>query len=328
MTRAVLRSWGLLVALPALACGANTNEPPSEPTNPVGARPAPAPAPAPAPVVPPAPAPGPATGGSSGSGGSTGPAGSGGEGGTGGSPGAPPTPAGRPRPARFIVLGDSIAACSNIGDENGPDCSLKKLYDHLKARYAPALSYENEAVGAAVTADVPAEQLAGIERRPGHALVLVYVGGNDLARYMFALDSVAEQGLAADLPKVLTAWNQIVTHFQDKARYPDGYTLIMNNQYNPFDDCTAAPYFLTAKKVQLLAMFNTALATLAREKGAQITDQYTPFLGHGHHYQVRSCPHFKADARPFMDDLIHPNAAGHDNLFQQWKAVIDRLYAN
>jgi hypothetical protein len=50
-----------------------------------------------------------------------------------------------------------------------------------------------------------------------------------------------------------------------------------------------------------------------------LTDQDGPFLGHGHHYDVASCPHYKADQAPWMDDLIHPNAAGHENLFQQWE---------
>jgi lysophospholipase L1-like esterase len=295
-------------------------------------------APAPGPAMP-GGSPGPAGAGGGGSGGAGGgspaPGGSG-EGGAGSgaardagpadAAGAAPVMGGRPRPARLVVLGDSIAACSNVGNENGADCSLKKLADYLKSHYAPQLSYENQAVGAAVTADVPAQQLATIEKRAGHALVLVYVGGNDLAKYMFSLDNVAEQGLNTDLPKVLASWGQILTHFEDRTRYPDGFTLLMNNQYNPFDDCTAAPYFLSAKKSELLARFNAALAQLARDKGAVLTDQYTPYLGHGHHFQVRMCPHFKAGATPFMDDLIHPNAAGHENLFQQWKGVIDRLY--
>ena len=336
--RLPIRSW-LLAAIFALGCDSNADGLP--PSSPGGAGAGAGGAGAAAAGAPPGP--GGAPGSNPGAGGSPAPgnlAGSGGSGGSGGSPGSldgppspgpdaavgVPAPGRRPRPGRFIVLGDSIAACSNIGNEDGPECSLKKLHDYLKSRHAPSVVYENEAVGAAVTGDVPAQQLGEIEDRPGHALVLVYVGGNDLAKYMFSLDAIAEQGLATDLPRVLAAWKEIFAHFEDRTRYPDGFTMIMNNQYNPFDDCTAPPYFLTAKKSQLLAMFNAALTRLAQEKGAQITDQYTPFLGHGHHYQVRTCPHFKADATPFMDDLIHPNAAGHENLFQQWKALVDRLY--
>jgi hypothetical protein len=237
-----------------------------------------------------------------------------------------PTPSGKTIPARFIVLGDSIAACSNVGNENGADCSAKKLFDHVKASYAPAMVYENGAVGGAVTADVPGKQLGTVTPGPGHVLVLIYIGGNNLAKYLFAGDAVAERGYMTDLPGIRANWEAIFAFFQDKTKFPGGATVLMSNQYNPFDDCTAAPYFLSDKKNELLDAFNKELAAIASAKGAVITDQHGPFLGHGHHYAVSSCPHFKANLAPWMDDLIHPNAAGHENLFQQWKATVDKLY--
>lgn len=241
--------------------------------------------------------------------------------------GGPTTPGGKtPIPGRFIVLGDSIAACANVGNENGASCSAKKLFDHVKASYAPALVYQNVAVGGAVTEDVPARQLQTVTTGAGHALVLIYIGGNNLAKYLFSGDAVAERGYMSDLPGVKASWEAIFAFFQDKTKFPDGATVLMNNQYNPFDGCTAAPYFLSAKKNMLLDAFNKELATIAGAKGASLTDQHTPFLGHGHHYSVNTCPHFKANLTPWMDDLIHPNAAGHENLFQQWKATVDRLY--
>jgi lysophospholipase L1-like esterase len=226
----------------------------------------------------------------------------------------------------MIVLGDSIAACSNVGGPMGTNCALKKLYDYVKATYAPALLYDNQAVGGAVSTDVPARQIGQVTTGPGPALVLIYVGGNDLAKYLFASDATAANGLTTDLPKVLEAWDKVFAFFNDKAKFPDGYRLIMNNQYNPFDDCTAAPYNVSAKKFELLKTFNEALATTAQKNGAALTDQYTPFLGHGHNYNVMRCPHFMAGAAPWMADLIHPNAAGHTDLFEQWKKVVDRLY--
>ena len=244
--------------------------------------------------------------------------------------GSPPSSGsgGVTKPKRFIVLGDSIAACSNVGGKDGADCSLKKLHDYLATTYAPDLSYENHAVAAAIATDVPDKQLATVKAgAPGHALVVIYVGGNDLAKYMFVLDGPAEQGLKTDLPKVLDAWEKIFAFFADPAKFPDGSTVLVSNQYNPFDNCMAAPYFLTPKKNELLAQFNDAVKALATQKKAQFTDQFTPFLGHGHHYQVDRCPFFMANATPFMDDVIHPNPAGHDNLFQQWKKTLDPLYA-
>jgi lysophospholipase L1-like esterase len=263
--------------------------------------------------------------GGAGTGGAVSGTGGGATGGSGGGGTAPPS-AGARRPARLIVVGDSLMACSNVGGKTGANCSIRKLYDYVKATYAPSLSYENEAVGGAVTADVPARQLPLIKAGPGHALVVAYVGGNDLSKYIFVTDAAAQTGFGADLPKVVAAWGEVAAFFGDKAKFPDGVTLLMNNQFNPFDDCTAAPYFLSAKKIELLGMFNAELKGVAMRAGATIVDQYMPFLGHGHHYNVRTCPHYVQEAASWMDDLIHPNATGHNSLFERWKQAVDGLY--
>lgn len=234
----------------------------------------------------------------------------------------------RPVPTRFIVLGDSIAACLGVGDKNAATCGPKKLHDYLAAGAAPGLTYENAAISGAVTADVPERELPRVQTGPGHALVLIFVGGNDLRPYLIGPDGAAEAGLAKAIPGIEASWRQVFAFFADRTRFPDGATLLMNNQYDPFDDCTAPPYFISAKKHALLRAYNDVLARLAAEAGAVITDQYTPYLGHGHHHAVRACPHYQAGMTPFMNDIIHPNAAGHDHLFQQWKAVVDGFYAH
>lgn len=239
----------------------------------------------------------------------------------------PPTPVGsEPKPARLIVLGDSIVACSNVGERMGADCSVKKLYDYLKATYAPNLLYENLSVGGAVTVDVTMKQLATVKTGAGHALVLIYIGGNDLAKYMFSTDAQAIAGMEKDMPVITDSWMKVFAFFADASKFPDGARLMMNSQYDPFDDCTAAPYNLTAKKIELLHTFNGELEKLAASDKAVFVDQFTPFLGHGHHVDVMKCPYYKPGLTAWMGDLIHPNAAGHENLFQQWKAAVDRLY--
>ncbi len=119
-------------------------------------------------------------GGSPGTGGAAPTAGTGGASGT-----------STPKPARMIVLGDSIVACSNVGGPMGADCSIKKLFDYVKATYAPDLTYENDAAPGAVSDDVPSKQLGTVTTGPGHALVVVYIGGNNLAKYLFASDMAA-----------------------------------------------------------------------------------------------------------------------------------------
>ena len=103
------------------------------------------------------------------------------------------------------------------------------------------------------------------------------------------------------------------------ADVPDGATVIMNNQYNPFDDCTAPPYNISAIKIGLLNDFNTELARIAEaHDNVVLTDQHTPYLGHGHHFEDTSCPHYQPGLVGFMKDLIHPNNSGHAHLAAQW----------
>ncbi len=238
----------------------------------------------------------------------------------------PPAAGTKPLPKRLIVLGDSIVACQGVGNKEGAACSPKKLHVHLATGAAPGISYENLAVNGADTSDVTATQLARATPGAGAVLVVVYVGGNDLRPYLIASDMAAEAGFARITPSIETAWKTIFTHFADRAKFPDGATVLVNTQYDPFDDCTAPPYFVSAKKHELLRSFNDVVARLARANDAIVVDQFTPFLGHGHHVRVAACPHYRAGSTPYMGDLIHPNAAGHEQIFQQWKLAVDGLY--
>lgn len=232
-----------------------------------------------------------------------------------------------PTPSRLVVLGDSIAACFGVQGKQAASCGPKAFHESLASSYAPGIEYDNQAVNGAVTRGVVSTQLGTVTTGPGHVLVLIYVGGNDLQNYLLQADAAAQAGLRGDLPGIADDWRSVFSFFNDTAMFPDGATIIMNNQYNPFDDCTAPPYNLSAIKAELLGEYNVVLQGLAEEQdNVTITDQYTSYLGHGHHYSVASCPHYQAGLEPFMNDLIHPNAAGHANLATQWNKTADDLY--
>lgn len=232
-------------------------------------------------------------------------------------------------PTRLIVLGDSITACAGVGDKDAATCGPKIFHSVLEANHAAGMVYENKAVGGAITTDVPDTQLATVTTGPGHAIVMIYVGGNDLQKYLSQSDDAATAGLAADLPGITADWEATLAFFADSANFPDGATVIMNNQYNPFDDCTAPPINLSATKTGLLHDFNDELARIAStHDNVVLTDQHTPYLGHGHHFQDASCPHYQPDMVGFMEDLIHPNIAGHAHLAAQWQSTADALFAS
>ena len=234
-------------------------------------------------------------------------------------------------PERFIVFGDSILACSTeAGGKSAPGCSARLVHEHLAERFNADVTYENAAVGGAVTADVIGQMLGVDATQSGHALVLIGIGGNDLSGFLLTPDSTAMNEFDDLSMRLDESWDDMLDWLLDPAHFPDGFTLVVDNQYNPFDDCTADPYsFMTPLKTELLGVFNERVAERIEGLGnAQLSDLYQAFLGHGHHYKTAGCPH-TTDAEYWMIggvDLIHPSTAGHAGITVEIEAAIDRAY--
>ncbi len=233
-----------------------------------------------------------------------------------------------PAPKRVIIVGDSIVACSVIGGPDGPDCMSKQFSDYVIAHYGTGASYENHAVGGAVLDDI-AGQLAGVPATMGPSLVLIYIGGNDLSPYIFQSDSAAMTAWTGTIsPKLDSVYGATFATLADATKFPGGATLLMNTQYDPFDDCTAPPYNLSAAKIAILQMFNDKVTAIGNAAGdaAIVVDQHPMFLGHGHAYNVTTCPHYIPNATQYMQDVIHANAAGNAVLSMVADGGADGLY--
>lgn len=237
----------------------------------------------------------------------------------------PPAEGCQPDPSRLVVLGDSIAACAGVGGTSSDDCAPRLLHDHLAAGFGE-VTYENLSVGGAVTTDVSDSQIFNIEvGMPGHVVVMIYIGGNDLAQYIFLPDDAATNGWNNTTgPEVAAAWEDILDFLGDETNFPDGVTLLMNTQYNPFDDCTAPPYFVSQTKIELLHAHNDALTARADSRPwAFIADQHPSYLGHGHYVNDAGCPYYDETYEGWMNDLIHPNEAGHHHLAEVLTELTD-----
>lgn len=233
-------------------------------------------------------------------------------------------------PTRVVVLGDSIFTCVTAGGPEAEGCAPKMVQTHLSERFGP-MAYENYAVNGAQTNDIPQNQLGNIPvGNPGHVVVLIYIGGNDLSGFIFSSDEDTIAGYDELRPELDADWAETFAFLQDPANFPDGTTILMNTQYNPFDDCTAPPYNLSETKIEMLRMYNEDLVAKAdAQPNAYIADQHAPFLGHGHHYNVDSCPYYQDGAEYWMAafDLIHPYGQGHVNIGNVINTLADELYA-
>ncbi len=233
-----------------------------------------------------------------------------------------------PTPTRVVVLGDSIFACTNVGGKDNEQCSAKALHSYLSEKLGP-MAYQNLAVNGAVTHDIVTNQLDTIEvGMPGHVFVLIFIGGNDLQPFIYLGDDATLAQYEQMRPELDADWATIFEFMNDAANFPDGTTVMMNTQYNPFDDCTAPPEYLSQVKIDLLHEYNDDLVAKAdAQPNAAIADQHGPYLGHGHHFNDMSCPHYIEGAENWMADLIHPDAGGHASLATVLSAEADEVYA-
>lgn len=239
-------------------------------------------------------------------------------------------------PVRYVVMGDAVPS-GKVGVD-GPDDEangFKMLHTYIKETFpVKELSYENFAKGGAVTKTVPEEQLDKVPTdKAGHVLVNIHVGGNDLAEFIFKSDAAAEDAFGDKINEVDTNWNAVFDHFNDKSKFPDGATIIVNTQYNPFDDCTETHNLvtLTDKKIELMGKFNDRLRKVATDQPNGIyADQHKKFLGHGHHHDKSSCPHYSAGSEYWMigglADMTNINKKGHAGMAEVFKEVADKLY--
>lgn len=237
-------------------------------------------------------------------------------------------------PTRFLAFGDSILQCfGQPAEKQDPGCSPFIVHDWLDENVSPGITYENLAVGGAVTTDVPASQMPSANvGQSGHALVLVGIGGNDLAPSLLASDAEAQATYDEKIGDIEAAWEQMLAFVDDPANFPDGVTLVVDNQYDPFDGCTSDPFaFMTPTKIELLADFNQRIVDrLAGREDSHVADIHQAFLGHGHHYENGECPYTMDGGEYWMlggNDLIHPNTAGHAGIAEEIISVLEGVYA-
>jgi hypothetical protein len=231
-------------------------------------------------------------------------------------------------PARYVVLGHSVAHCFAVGGVDSETCSLRATYTYMATKF-PGLTYENLAVDGALITDVANKQLQTVKPGPGHLFVNLYIGGNDLAAHLYEDDATASNSWAKLKPQATTDYETILSYFDDKTKFPDGATILVNSQYNPFDECQAGIYsFVSVTKQGFITQFNELLLeATSKHANSAVVDQYTTFLGHGHNYNQSKCPKYIPNADYWMSDMIHPNDKGHADLLINMKNAVDSIYA-
>jgi hypothetical protein len=218
----------------------------------------------------------------------------------------------RPTPARFIVLGDSIAECASTPRS---ECAPTLVFDYLKAHASSSLTFENHAVDGTRVSDL-VSQAAQVEGGPGHVFVWIYSIGNDLL------------GGATDPVPLVEGYKNLFDYFSDRSRFPGGATFLLNTQYEPYDQC-AVPGVANPGSpaiTQLIKDMNQKVfLDVAEARPDTIAiDHYPDFLGHGENADVSGCPYCGADNTPWVY-AVHPTVAGYAHMAAKWETALDEM---
>jgi hypothetical protein len=213
----------------------------------------------------------------------------------------------RPVPARFIVLGDSIADCTGV---TGDGCAPDLIVAYLQTHGAPDVVLETHAKDGAVVADLR-QQAEEVQGGPGHVYVWTYAIGNDL--------------LAGnpDGATLVEGYASMFDYFTDSDRFPEGATFLLNTQYNPKDECTPPGVMRRPGIDALIRQLNQQVfidVAEARDDTVAV-DQLPDFLGHGDNADITGCPYCGADNTPWLFS-IHPNALGHAHIAAKWEVAL------
>lgn len=239
-----------------------------------------------------------------------------------------------PRPARMVVLGDSLSDCiSYVEAIDDCSCTWKRVASYIRHYYAPDLVAEGRYPKDELRGNIRdvAEDAKRIMGGPGHILVYISCIGWDL------LDLPGESNRLEDLdeamPTWLEDWQRLFDYFTDQNRFPDGATFMLNTLYSPTDDCPQSDKdtlftTLTEEEEQIVRRANEKIlleAALQRPDTVAM-DIYPDWLGHGHNFDVSTCPHYSPDNDWWMSDPLHPNNIGYQHMANKWKRAIDRMY--
>lgn len=235
---------------------------------------------------------------------------------------------------RIVYLGDSITAGFGISTVENRYSKLLRdnndarwpdfMGDDLTARYGE-LEVVDVSRSGAETPDLIDRQIPDLAGRgpfPGHSLVFITIGGNDL------VGGLTSPGALANVPAEVEA-NIEAAVDELNAVLTGGASILITNIYEPTDgegQTNACFFGLRVDSAEpALDDANGRTLALAQDKGFAWVDLRAHFKGHGfNHDRTTIDAYDEADPTLWLqDDCIHPTPRGHHEIRRLFLAALD-----
>ncbi len=252
-----------------------------------------------------------------------------------------------PAPAsRLFILGDSVSAgwvASRVSLQFGSllaandDTEWPLMVNRdLEAQAGAPLAVINAAVAGAVTEDVLVGQLPGLAAGApysGHTVVVMTIGGNDMAEFVDSNDiSTIINGIDEETVRIAENVGRVHDWFTVE-RFPDGISFVVATVFDPSDGTASGGVDgqVCADQPALAPFLNQVaedardqFLAVAADRGFAVADAYGHFLGHGYDFDNPSNAHHDAeDPSQWFGDCVHPNDRGHHEMRRLMYSLFD-----
>jgi len=164
-------------------------------------------------------------------------------------------------------------------------------------------------------------------------------GGNDVVDFVqLYTEGRGEDAVWARAEATVVALEEAVAHLKDPALYPAGNVVLFATPFEYTDwsgdigSCAAAGASGLSGSVDpalmrdLMDWLSVEYLRIAEAHGADVVFLLEAFCGHGFQREDASLPCYRGPETERYFDLtcIHPNALGHGQILDRFRAVIDR----
>jgi len=242
---------------------------------------------------------------------------------------------------RLVVMGDSISDPQGYNVTNPNLAYFNQLLNNTKwadeenttlpTKFGHDVELVNVAKAGAVTKDLANQYDRLVNRiagQPGHTIVVMTIGGNDMQVALGTGQSPTGKTLTDALANI----RALVDSLRNPDVLPDGVSIYLASVYDPSDGVGRVDSCFGGTDLrpfmEALDVWSEKYVELGKERGIAIVDALHHFKGHGFYAKDKTNQYYdETDPTIWFDsDCVHPNDRGHNQLRRLFFEAIDLNY--